>query len=68
MDKFKTFFGTVAPLDKNNIDTDAIIPRNILNQYHAPGLGLTYLMSGDTLKVVSLEMIILKDKKTTTLF
>ena len=30
MDKFETFSGVVAPLDKNNIDTDAIIPKQYL--------------------------------------
>ena len=68
MDKFKTFSGIVAPLDKNNIDTDAIIPKQYLKSISRTGFGLTYLMSGDTLNTVSLEMIILKDKKTTTLY
>ena len=40
MDKFKTFFGTVAPLDKNNIDTDAIIPKQYLKSISRSGFGV----------------------------
>ena len=56
MDKFKTFSGIVAPLDKNNIDTDAIIPKQYLKSISRTGFG------------VSLDIIMLKDKKTTTLY
>ena len=40
MDKFKTFSGTVAPLDKNNIDTDAIIPKQYLKSISRTGFGV----------------------------
>ena len=40
MDKFKTFFGIVAPLDKNNIDTDAIIPKQYLKSISRSGFGV----------------------------
>ena len=39
MDKFKSFFGVVAPLDKNNIDTDAIIPKQYLKSISRTGFG-----------------------------
>ena len=40
MDKFKTFSGIVAPLDKNNIDTDAIIPKQYLKSISRTGFGV----------------------------
>ena len=40
MDKFKTFSGIVAPLDKNNIDTDAIIPKQYLKSISRSGFGV----------------------------
>ena len=40
MEKFKTFTGIVAPLDKNNIDTDAIIPKQYLKSISRTGFGL----------------------------
>ena len=40
MDKFKTFSGVVAPLDKNNIDTDAIIPKQYLKSISRTGFGV----------------------------
>ena len=40
MDKFKTFSGIVAPLDKNDIDTDAIIPKQYLKSILRTGFGV----------------------------
>ena len=39
MKKFKTFTGLVAPLDRANIDTDAIIPKQFLKSIHRTGFG-----------------------------
>ncbi len=40
MVKYKTFKGIVAPLDKNNIDTDAIIPKQYLKSISRTGFGV----------------------------
>ena len=40
MEKYKTFTGIVAPLDKNNIDTDAIIPKQYLKSISRTGFGI----------------------------
>ncbi len=39
MEKFCTFTGIVAPLDRANIDTDAIIPKQFLKSIHRSGFG-----------------------------
>ncbi len=39
MDKFNTFSGTVAPLDRANVDTDAIIPKQFLKSIKRTGFG-----------------------------
>jgi 3-isopropylmalate/(R)-2-methylmalate dehydratase small subunit len=39
MDKFKNFTGTVAPLDRPNVDTDQIIPKQFLKAVVRSGLG-----------------------------
>ncbi|MEC9049694.1 MAG: 3-isopropylmalate dehydratase small subunit [Candidatus Neomarinimicrobiota bacterium] len=39
MKKFQTFTGLVAPLDRDNIDTDAIIPKQFLKSIHRTGFG-----------------------------
>jgi len=39
MDKFKTFSGVVAPLDRSNVDTDAIIPKQFLKSIRRSGFG-----------------------------
>jgi len=39
MRKFKTFTGPVAPLDKANVDTDQIIPKQFLKAIVRSGLG-----------------------------
>ena len=39
MDKFVTLEGLVAPLDRNNVDTDAIIPKQFLKSIQRSGFG-----------------------------
>ena len=39
MDKFETFTGVVAPLDRSNVDTDAIIPKQFLKSIRRSGFG-----------------------------
>ena len=39
MDKFETFTGLVAPMDRANVDTDAIIPKQFLKSIKRSGFG-----------------------------
>ncbi|MEW8110502.1 MAG: 3-isopropylmalate dehydratase small subunit [Candidatus Thiodiazotropha endolucinida] len=39
MDKFNTFTGIVCPLDRSNVDTDAIIPKQFLKSIKRFGFG-----------------------------
>jgi 3-isopropylmalate/(R)-2-methylmalate dehydratase small subunit len=39
MEKFNTFTGIVAPLDRANVDTDAIIPKQFLKSIKRSGFG-----------------------------
>jgi len=39
MNKFETFIGLVAPLDRPNVDTDAIIPKQFLKSIRRSGFG-----------------------------
>jgi 3-isopropylmalate/(R)-2-methylmalate dehydratase small subunit len=39
MEKFTTFSGVVAPLDRSNVDTDAIIPKQFLKSIKRTGFG-----------------------------
>lgn len=39
MDKFETFTGVVCPLDRSNVDTDAIIPKQFLKSIKRSGFG-----------------------------
>ena len=39
MEKFQTFTGIVAPLNRANIDTDAIIPKQFLKSIYRTGFG-----------------------------
>jgi len=39
MQKFTRFTGIVAPLDRANVDTDAIIPKQFLKSIHRSGFG-----------------------------
>lgn len=40
MEKFHTFTGIVAPLDRANVDTDAIIPKQFLKSIKRSGFGV----------------------------
>ena len=39
MEKFETFAGVVCPLDRSNVDTDAIIPKQFLKSIKRTGFG-----------------------------
>ncbi|MCP3665555.1 MAG: 3-isopropylmalate dehydratase small subunit [Gammaproteobacteria bacterium] len=39
MEKFTTFYGVVAPMDRSNVDTDAIIPKQFLKSIKRSGFG-----------------------------
>jgi 3-isopropylmalate/(R)-2-methylmalate dehydratase small subunit len=39
VEKFTTFTGVVAPLDRSNVDTDAIIPKQFLKSIKRTGFG-----------------------------
>ena len=39
MQAFTTLNGLVAPLDRANVDTDAIIPKQFLKSIHRTGFG-----------------------------
>jgi len=41
MDKFTLHHGTVIPLDRSNVDTDAIIPKQYLKSVKRTGFGIT---------------------------
>ena len=40
MQKFTTHTGLVAPMDRENVDTDAIIPKQFLKSIHKTGFGV----------------------------
>ena len=39
MEKFTVLKGIVAPLDRSNVDTDAIIPKQFLKSIYRTGYG-----------------------------
>jgi 3-isopropylmalate/(R)-2-methylmalate dehydratase small subunit len=39
MDKFTTWTGQVMPLDRSNVDTDAIIPKLFIKSMRRTGFG-----------------------------
>ena len=39
MEKFTVLQGIVAPLDRSNVDTDAIIPKQFLKSIYRTGYG-----------------------------
>ena len=39
MEKFTSFTGIVCPLDRSNVDTDAIIPKQFLKSIKRSGFG-----------------------------
>lgn len=48
MEKFTVLQGIVAPLDRSNVDTDAIIPKQFLKSIYRTGYGPNLLMNGVT--------------------
>ena len=46
MQKFTVHKGLVAPIDRENVDTDAIIPKQFLKSIRKTGLAPTSSMSG----------------------
>ena len=46
MQQFTIHKGLVAPMDRENVDTDAIIPKQFLKSIRKTGFGLTSLTSG----------------------
>jgi len=57
MKKFTSINSIAMPLDRANIDTDAIIPKQFLKSIKRSGLVQICLMSGATLIMVNLEWI-----------
>ena len=48
MNKFNVHKGLVAPMDRENVDTDAIIPKQFLKSIKKPALAPTCLTRGAT--------------------
>jgi 3-isopropylmalate dehydratase small subunit len=48
MRKFTVHKGLVAPMDRENVDTDAIIPKQFLKSIRKTGFGPTCSTSGAT--------------------
>ena len=46
MQKFNLHTGVVAPMDRENVDTDAIIPKQFLKSIRKTGLVPTYSTNG----------------------
>ena len=46
MEKFTVLQGIVAPLDRSNVDTDAIIPKQFLKSIYRTGYARTFLTNG----------------------
>jgi 3-isopropylmalate/(R)-2-methylmalate dehydratase small subunit len=46
MQKFNLHKGLVAPMDRENVDTDAIIPKQFLKSIRKTGFGPTCLTNG----------------------
>ena len=57
MKKFKTFTGILAPLDRSNIDTDSIIPKEYLKSIKRTGFGKNLFDSWRYLNESSLSLI-----------
>ena len=52
MHKFKTFTGTLCAVDRANIDTDALIPKEHLKSIKRTGFGPALFQIGDIMKTV----------------
>ena len=66
MEKFTVLQGIVAPLDRSNVDTDAIIPKQFLKSIYRTGYGPNlfdewrYLDKGEPGMIVTIEGIHLR--------
>ena len=67
MQKFTLHKGIVAPMDRENVDTDAIIPKQFLKSIRKTGFGPTCLMSGATSTTANLACPSLTASPTQTL-
>ena len=52
MEKFKTFTGTICAIDRANIDTDALIPKEHLKSIKRTGFGSALFQTGAIMKMV----------------
>jgi len=46
MEKFRTLTSPVMPLDRVNVDTDQIIPKQFLKRMSARGMRIFYFLTG----------------------
>lgn len=53
MEPFVKFTGIVAPLDRTNIDTDAIIPKQFLKRIEKQALVSFYSLNLDLMRLVN---------------
>ena len=66
MQAFRIHKGLVAPMDRENVDTDAIIPKQYLKSIKRTGFGPTCLTSGATSTPASLARTRLRASPTRT--
>ena len=57
-DSFKILKSTAVPIPIENVDTDQIIPRDFLKQQKEKDLVITYLGTGDLIKIIVSKMIL----------
>jgi len=50
MEPFQTFSGLVFPLDRKNVDTDQIIPKQFLKRIERQGFGECCFTTGASMK------------------
>ena len=53
MKPFVKLDGVVMPIDRNNVDTDAIIPKQFLKESKEVDLDNLYFMNLDLMKMIS---------------
>ena len=58
MEKFKTIKSITTPLDKVNVDTDQIVPKQFLKLVQKTGFGQYLFMTGDLKRMVNHEQIL----------
>ena len=56
MEPLKTHTGKAAVLNRINVDTDQIIPKQFLKRIERTGYGRFAFLIGDTLRTVSLTL------------